>query len=382
VSGKINLRRTAAVARKESIQIVRDLRSLLIVVSMPAMLMLLMGYGISLDQKHVPVCFFDRDASQESRNLLNRFRSSEYFGFVTAAPSYAAIESEIDRGRCSLGLVIPNDFAERLRDGGDVAVEGIVDGTDDNTANVVFTYAEAVIADFSQSVQLNHLERAGLQTAAAGALTLEPRVWFNESLESRNFIVPGIVALVMAVIGAFLASLTIAREWERGTMEQLISTPVKPLEVTMGKLLPYFAIGAGDTAICILIAMFWFRVPMRGSWPALILASMMFLLTVLMLGFWISAATRSQLLASQFSLLATLLPSFLLSGFGFPLAQTPAVVRAMSYLVPARYYVSLLKNIFLKDAGIASQWQLLLALGLFAVLISFAAMRSFRKVLQ
>jgi len=377
----MNLRRIVALARKESIQILRDVRSLLIVVSMPAMLMLLMGYGISLDQKHVPVCFFDRGPSQESRDLLNRFRSSEYFGFVTAAPTFSAMVRAIDGGRCSLGLVIPNDFAERMREGGDVAVEGIVDATDDNTANLVYTYAESVIAGFSQSVQLNYLERAGLGNAT-GALALEPRVWFNESLESRNFIVPGVVALVMAVIGAFLASLTIAREWERGTMEQLISTPVTPLEVILGKLLPYFAVGMADTAICVVVAVCWFGVPMRGSWPALILASLMFLLTVLMLGFWISAATRSQLLASQFALLSTLLPSFLLSGFGFPITQTPAVVRAMSYLVPARYYVMLLKDIFLKGAGMASEWRPLLALGLFAVLISFVAMRSFRKTLE
>jgi ABC-2 type transport system permease protein len=340
-----------------------------------------MGYGISLDQKHVTVCFFDRDPSQESRDLLNRFRSSDYFGFVTAAPTFSAMVGSVDDGRCSLGLVIPNDFAERLREGGDVTVEGIVDGSDDNTANVVFTYAESVIAAFSQSIQLNYLERAGLKNAT-GAVALEPRVWFNESLESRNFIVPGVVALVMAIIGAFLASLTISREWERGTMEQLISTPVKPLEVTLGKLLPYFVIGMGDTAICMLVAMFWFGVPMRGSWLTLLLASIMFLLTVLILGFWISATTRSQLLSSQFSLLATLLPSFLLSGFAFPLTQTPAVVRAMSYLVPARYYVSLLKNIFLKGSGMVSEWQPLLGLALFAVLISFVAMHSFHKVLE
>jgi ABC-2 type transport system permease protein len=377
----MNLWRTVAIARKESIQILRDVRSLLIVFSMPAMLMLLMGYGISLDQKHVSVCFFDRDPSQESRNLLNRFRASQYFGLVTATSTYRTMVSAVDDGRCSLGLVIPHDFAERLRQGGDVAVEGIVDGTDDNTANVVFTYAESVIADFSQSVQLNYLEQNGFNTTTS-ALALEPRVWFNESLESRNFIVPGVVALVMAVIGAFLASLTIAREWERGTMEQLISTPVRSLEITVGKLLPYFAVGMGDTVICLLVVVFWFEVPMRGSWPTLILASMLFLLTVLMLGFWISAATRSQLLASQFSLVATLLPSFLLSGFGFPLAQTPTVVRGMSYLVPARYYVSLLKNIFLKGAGMASQWQPLAALGLFAVLISFMAIRSFDKILR
>jgi ABC-2 type transport system permease protein len=377
----MNVKRTTAIARKESIQILRDVRSLLIVVSMPAMLMLLMGYGISLDQKHVPVCFFDRDPSQESRDLLNRFRSSEYFGFVTAVATYKAMLNAIDNGRCSLGLVIPNDFADRMRQGGDVAVQGIVDGTDDNTANVVFTYAESVIADFSQSVKVEYLQRAGLK-GSEGGLALEPRVWFNESLESRKFIVPGVVALVMAVIGAFLASLTIAREWERGTMEQLISTPVRPLEITVGKLVPYFAVGMADTAICVLLAVFWFEVPMSGSWPTLILASMLFLLSVLMLGFWISAATRSQLLASQFSLLATLLPSFLLSGFGFPIMQTPAVVRALSYLVPARYYVSLLKNIFLKGAGMTSEWQPLVALGLFALLISFAAMRSFDKILR
>jgi ABC-2 type transport system permease protein len=377
----MNLGRMRAVARKESIQILRDVRSLLIVFSMPVMLMLLMGYGISLDQKHVPVCFFNMDPSKESRDLLNRFRSSEYFGFVTAVPTYQAMVAALDRGRCRLGLVIPHDFAERLHEGANVAVQGIVDGTDDNTANVIFTYAESVVGSFSQSLQVNYLEQTGFRDST-NALTLEPRVWFNESLESRKFIVPGVVALVMAVIGAFLASLTIAREWERGTMEQLISTPVQPLEITFGKLLPYFAIGMGDTAICLLVAVFWFGVPMRGSSATLILASVMFLLTVLMMGFWISAAARSQLLASQLSLLATLLPSFLLSGFGFPITQTPLIVRALSYLVPARYYVMLLKNIFLKGAGMASEWQPLLALGLFAVLLSSIAMRSFHKTLQ
>jgi ABC-2 type transport system permease protein len=377
----MNLRRMVAISRKEVIQILRDVPSLLIVVSMPVMLMLLMGYGISLDQKRVPVCSFDRDSSQSSRDLLDRFRSSEYFGVVTAASTYPELVAAIDDGRCSLGLVIPNDFAERLNQGVDVAVQGIVDGTDDNTANVVFTYGEAVIAGFSQSVQLDFLERAGLKYSAGG-IELEPRVWFNERLESRNFIVPGIVALVMAVIGAFLASLTVAREWERGTMEQLISTPVKPIEVTLGKLAPYFVIGIGDTAVCVLVAVFWFSVPMRGSVVTLAAGSTLFLLVVLMLGFWISATTRSQLLASQFSLLATLLPSFLLSGFAFPLMQTPLVVRAMSYVIPARYYVALLKSIFLKGSGLMSDWRPLLALALFAVLISSLAMRSVRKTLQ
>ena len=376
----MNLRRTVVIAHKEVIQILRDVRSLLIVVSMPAMLMLLMGYGISLDQKHVPVCFFDRDSSQPSRDLLDRFRSSEYFRVVSAVSTYRQLAATIDVGSCRLGLVIPNDFAERLHEGLDVPVQGVVDGTDDNTANVVFTYAEAVIGGFSQSVQLDFLRSASLR-GGAGGVVLEPRVWFNERLESRNFIVPGIVALVMAVIGAFLASLTVAREWERGTMEQLISTPVKPLEVALGKLTPYFAIGLADTAACVSMAVFWFGVPMRGSTVILVVGSTLFLLVVLMLGFWISATTKSQLLASQISLLVTLLPSFLLSGFAFPLMQTPIVVRAMSYAIPARYYVELLKSIFLKGSGLDSEWHPLLALALFAVVLGTLALGSVRKTL-
>jgi ABC-2 type transport system permease protein len=263
----------------------------------------------------------------------------------------------------------------------EVPVQGIVDGTDDNSANLVFTYAEAVIEAFSQSLQFDFLKSAGAG-GGSGGVVLEPRVWFNEQLESRNFIVPGIVALVMAMIGAFLASLTVAREWERGTMEQLISTPVKPLEIALGKLMPYFVIGMADTTACVAVAVCWFDVPMRGSMLILVAGSTLFLLVVLMLGFWISATTKSQLLASQISLLATLLPSFLLSGFAFPLMQTPLVVRAMSYAIPARYYVELLKSVFLKGPGLQSDWRPLLALALFAGLIGTVALGSVRKTLQ
>jgi len=377
----MSLNRLSAITRKEIIQIRRDPRSLLIVFLMPAMLMALMGYGISLDQKNVPVCVFDREGSQQSQDLLKHFQASIYFNVVMVNDDYASLVRAIDRGKCSLGLVIPNDFSEQLRNGGEVDVQGIVDATDDNTANLIFGYGEAVVAGYSNDVQLQYLSSNGFATMNA-PVSVQSRTWFNEDLDSSNFIVPGVVVLVMAVIGTFLTSLTVAREWERGTMEQLVSTPVTPLEVTIGKLIPYFALGFIDTIFCEAIAVFWFQVPFRGAFVMMFLASALFLAVVLLLGYWISAATKSQLAASQFSLVLTFLPAFLLSGFAFPIDQMPIAVQAITYLTPARYYLTLVKAIFLKGTGVAPLMPQMFALTLFATIVGRMALRSFRKVLE
>jgi ABC-2 type transport system permease protein len=373
--------RLLAMTRKEIIQIWRDPRSLLIVFLMPAMLMALMGYGINLDQKNVPLCVFDREGSQESQDLLKHFQASEYFRIVEVNDDYRSMTKAIERGTCSFGLVISNDFSEDLHKGGTVQVQGIVDATDDNTANLIFGYAEAVVAGFSNDVQVQYLRSNG-QLSANAPIAVQSRTWFNEDLDSSNFIVPGVVVLVMAVIGTFLTSLTMAREWERGTMEQLVSTPVTALEVTAGKLIPYFALGFADTAFCEAIAVFWFGVPFRGAAFMMFLASGLFLAVVLLLGHWISAATKSQLAASQFSLVLTFLPAFLLSGFAFPIDQMPIAVQAITYLSPARYYLTLVKAIFLKGVGLATLLPQLFALTLFATIVGRMALRSFRKVLD
>ncbi len=377
----MKLNRLLAITRKEIIQIRRDPRSLLIVFLMPAMLMALMGYGISLDQKNVPVCVFDREGSQESQDLLKRFQASAYFNVVMVNSDYPRLVRAIDEGSCSLGLVVPNDFSEQLHKGGTVDVQGIVDATDDNTANLIFGYADAVVAGYSNDVQLQYLRSNGLNAINA-PVSVESRAWFNEDLDSSNFIVPGVVVLVMAVIGTFLTALTVAREWERGTMEQLVSTPVTPLEVTIGKLIPYFALGFADTAFCEAIAVLWFQVPFRGAMVMMFFASALFLTVVLLLGYWISSATRSQLAASQFSLVLTFLPAFLLSGFAFPIDQMPIAVQAITYLTPARYYLTLVKAIFLKGIGLAPLLPQVFALSLFAAIVGWMALRSFRKVLQ
>jgi len=373
-------RRLMAVARKELIQIWRDSRSLGIVLVMPLAMMLLFGYGVNLDMKHIPVCVFDREGSRQSQDLLKRFQASDYFDVVRAVDNYPALAKAIDSGEARIGLVVPHDFSERLRTGETASVQAIVDATDDNTATLAVGYTDAVIRGYSQEVQLDWLRQQG-RPEPNPPISVDARTWFNEDLESKAFIVPGVLALVMSVIGAFLTSLTIAREWERGSMEQLISTPVKPLEIMLGKLAPYFVIGMLNTAVCAAIAIWWFEIPFRGSLATLFVSSALFLVVVLALGFFISVIGRSQLAASQIALTATFLPAFLLSGFLFSIEQMPAVIRALTHVIPARYFVTILKDVFLKGSSLALLKGELAALALFALALTLLATRSFKKKL-
>jgi ABC-2 type transport system permease protein len=379
----MNRGRVVAIARKEFIQVGRDPRSLLIALLMPIMQMGLLGYGVNLDAKHLPVYIFDRDGSQESQSLLKRFQASEYFEVRGTVERYGELIAAIDADRCRLGLVIPPDFSRRVQAAGGVEVQAIVDATDDNTANLAVGYAQAVIGGYSNDVQLRWIRRNGLpEQAAAPPLSIESRTWYNEDLESRNFIIPGIVALVMSLIGALLSSLTIAREWERGTMEQLVSTPVTAREIMVGKLVPYFVIGLVDAALCVGIGIGWFGVPFRGSLVTLFVATSLFLIVVLGVGYVISVAVRSQVGASQLAILVTLLPINMLSGFAFPIDQMPAPIRAVTYLVWGRYYVTILKAVFLKGSGLVALAGPMLAMLAYATVAAVLATRAFKKTLD
>jgi ABC-2 type transport system permease protein len=369
-----------AVARKEVVQILRDSRSLIIVLIMPVILVLLFGYGVNLDLKRLPVYVYDRDGSQQSQDLLKRFEASAYFNLVRVANGYPELARSLDDGSAKMGIVVPWDFSQRLRDGRPAQVQAIVDGSDDNTANVLIGYAQAVVQGYSSEIQLEWLQSRG-QPAQSATVSVETRTWYNEDLESSAFIVPGVLALVMSVIGAFLTSLTIAREWERGTMEQLISTPVTPLEIMLGKLAPYFIIGMFDVIVCALIAIYWFQVPFRGSFPTLLASSAMFMVVVLSLGFFISVIAKSQLAASQIALLVTFLPAFLLSGFLYSIEQMPLVLQWITRILPARYYVSVLKKIFLKGTPTALLYADLVPLAGFTLVLALLAIRAFHKKL-
>jgi ABC-2 type transport system permease protein len=376
----MNLRRTRAIARKEIIQVWRDPRSLMVVLLMPLMQMALLGYGVNLDIKHVTICTFDREGSQRSEALMKAFQASPYFDIVEAEHDYDSVKRAIDRGRCKMAIVIPPDFSEDLSASNSASVQAILDATDDNTANIALGYAQSVVGSFSGTVQVQRSQSLGQQPPAAPAVA-QYRVWFNEDLVSRDFIIPGVVALVLALVGSQLTSLTLSREWERGTMEVLVSTPVTRMELMTGKILPYFFIGLFDAALCLVIAVVWFEAPFRGTLTTLFLTTSLYLVVVLGLGYFISASIRSQVGASQIALVATMLPTTLLSGFAFPIDQMPPIIRGVTYLVPARYYFAILKGVFLKGSGLGDLIAPIALLALYAAIIALLATRAFRKTL-
>ena len=377
----MRLTRLLAVAHKEVLQIVRDARSLIIVVLMPAVLVLLFGYGVNLDLKGLPVYVLDQDGSQQSQDLLKHFQASEYFHLARVVTGYPELTRALDDGHAKMGLVIPWDFSQRLHDGRPVTVQALVDASDDNSANVLIGYSQAVVQGYSAQIQMDWLRARGFSIQPS-AMSVATRTWYNEDLESSAFIIPGVLALVMSVIGAFLTSLTIAREWERGTMEQLISTPVTAMEIMLGKLAPYFVLGMLDTVISATIAIYWFHVPFRGSWVTLMGASALFMVAVLSLGFLISVIAKNQFAACQIALLITFLPAFLLSGFLFSIEQMPIALQWITRILPARYYVSALKDIFLKGSPARMLSAELIPLAVFAFVLALVATRSFHKRLE
>jgi len=377
----VNARRILAIARKELIQVRRDPRSLAIALLLPVMQMFLLGYGISLDITNLPTCVYDQEASQHSQALLARFKASRYFRVVKSVRDYGSLRRAIDGGDCQLGIVVPWNFSQQLSALGKSSVQAIVDATNDNTATLAAGYAQSVVNAYAGDALEMRFTGTARQLGAPQPIAVDSRVWFNEDLASRDFIIPGLVAMIMALVGALLTSLTLSREWERGTMELLISTPVTSLELMAGKLLPYFAIGLADAAFCVALAVGWFGVPFRGQLATLFLTTLLFLAVVLGIGYAISAAIRSQIGASQVALLFTMLPTAMLSGFSFPIDQMPAVIRAITYVVYARYYVTIVKAVFLKGSGLAQLAFPILGLLIYAVVITFIAARAFRKSL-
>ncbi len=378
----MRLRRLKALAVKEVLQIWRDPRSLMIALMIPFTQMFLFGYGVNLDLKHIPICTFDREGSQQSQDLLKHFQASLYFSIVHNVKTYAELVAAIDRADCRAAIVVPPDFSQRLNDAGGASVQAILDGTDDNTANIAWGYASAVVSGYANDVALAALDRQGRTLQRFQPLAVQSRVWFNEDLESRNFIIPGLVAVIMALVGAQLTALTISREWERGTMELLVSTPVTSGEVMVGKLIPYLVLGWLDAAFCLLLAALWFEVPFRGAFAALFLTTTLYLAVVLSIGYLFSVLIRSQVGASQFALVVTLLPAMLLSGYVFPIDQMPPVIQKFTYLIYSRYYVTIIKAIFLKGAGIAELATPILFLVVYALAVVTLAARAFRKRLD
>ncbi len=376
----MRVRRVAAVARKEFLHVLRDFRSLGMALLIPVMMLLLFGFALTLDVNNVPMAVWDQSGTPRSRDFVSRFGGSRYFAVRMYVDNYRDLVRAIDQGRVMLGLVVPRDFAQQVNAGRDSAAQLIVDGTDSNTATIAIGYATIVAQVYAMELTDQQQQRRGgppLQIP----LDVRPRVWFNEDLESRNYIIPGLIAVLMMVISAMLTSLTVAREWERGTMEQLIATPIQVSELILGKLLPYFAIGLFDVLVAVLMGELVFRVPLRGNVALLFGTGSIFLVGALSMGMAISIVTKSQLLSSQVAMLATFLPSFLLSGFIFAISNMPKVIQVVTYVVPARYFIAILKGIYLKGVGLeilGGQVLLLIVYGV--VMLSLARIRLKKKL--
>ena len=361
-----------AMARKEWLQLRRDPRSMAMAFILPVLMLLFFGYAITWDVNDLDLVVLDQDRTARSRALVDAFQSSGYFTVVARLASYDDVDGAVGRGDAGSVLVIPRGFSEDLAAGRGAPVQLLLDGADANSATIALNYADAIVDRWSRDVVL-----AGRDAA----VPIEPRarVWYNPTLESRNMIVPGLIAVIMMTIAAMLTALTIAREWERGTMEQLASTPATKLEILLGKLVPYVGIGLADVAIIVVAGLLVFDVPFRGPVVVFVAQTFLFLVGALGLGMLISAAARSQFLATQIALIATLLPSMLLSGFLFEIEAMPPVLQGISFLVPARYFVVVARGIMLKGVGPGVLWIQSVFMIVFAVVGLGLATRAFKK---
>ncbi len=371
-SGKMRLR---GLIRKEFLQIVRDPSSIAIAFLMPLVLLLLFGYGVSLDSEHIPLALVVEQPSADTASFTAAFHKSRYFRPSLFLDTRAAEEAMM-AGRVNAVVVLRQDFARRLRQPDGAPIQLILNGVDANTAQIISGYVQGA---WGKWLEQTALERGqSLRTP----VRMEQRIWFNSELRSRNFLVPGLVAVIMTLIGALLTAMVMAREWERGTMEALLVTPLAMGEVILGKLIPYFILGMGGLALSVTMAIWLFDVPLRGSLWVLLAASALFLLTALGMGLLISTLTKSQFVAGQVAIIATFLPAFILSGFIFDINSMPGIVQTITHMVAARYYVAILQTLFL--AG--NEWSVILpnalALALLAVIFLGLTRKKARKRLE
>ena len=371
-------RRVKAVVRKEFYHLIRDFRSLYLAFVMPLILILLFGYALSLDVDNVETVVVDQDHTDASRDFVRALDASAYFHVGARLEDPRGVAEELDHGRAMLAVIIPPDWASDIRANRAAPLQILLDGSDPNFSNITRGYITSFTSAYDRKLLLEFLNRSG-------ASPIEPpveariRVWFNEDLESRNFIIPGIIAVIIMIAAAMLTSLVIAREYENGTMETLKSLPLTAAELLLGKAIPYFFIALTDVLIAVLMGQLLFGIVMKAGFWLMILASSVYILVALTLGLFISTATKSQLVANQGAILITFLPSMLLSNFVFPVSNMPKVLQAFTYVVPARYYIEILSGIYLKNLTFIQLWHDFLVLFIMCVLLAALNLKLLKK---
>lgn len=347
--------RVRAVARKEFYHLMRDVRSLFLAFVIPLVLILLFGYALSLDVEHIRTVVVDHDRTGTSRDLVERLDATIYFDVTARLPNVREAAAFLDEGRAAVALIVPPGWTARLQSDRESPLQFLLDGSDPNHAGLARSYILAFVGRENRELLLeflNHRGREAVRVPVEG----EIRVWFNEDLESRNFIIPGIIAIIIMIAGAILTSLVVAREYENGTMETIRTLPITAGEFILGKAIPYFLIGAVDVLVAVLMAQFLFGVVMKSSFWLMVLGSGIYLAVALSLGLLISVGTKSQLVANQLAILITYLPSLLLSNFVFPVENMPRLLQLVTRIVPATYYIDILNGLYLRKLGLDRLW--------------------------
>jgi len=366
------------VVKKEFIHLRRDPMALRLVIVAPIIQLILFGYAATHDVRNVPVAVFDGDRSAESRRLIEEIEHSYYFHLVETADDPRDIERRLQSGEAMIGVYIPRGFKRQILRGDPAQIGLYIDGTDSNTSGVASTYIMGIVRRHAAGVQIRQARAQGLIETAVPSVSVEPRVWYNMDLNSVNFMVPGVFGLILLVLTVVLGSLSIVRERETGTLEQLLVTPLKAWELLLGKLVPFALVAMLDAGVIFLLAIGWFHVPFRGSLALLVAMAVVFLVNNLGFGLLLSTISRTQ---QQVQLTAFLfvMPSVLLSGFFFPIANMPVPMQYVTYLIPLRYFLEIVRGIFLKGSGVGVLWPQMLALAAFAVAHFGAGLIAFRK---
>lgn len=377
---KRSLHVIAEIVRKEFYQLRHDPRMLLVSVMAPVLQVILLGYAATTDIKNSTMVVCDLDHTQESRDLVRDFTNSGYFIARYDVDSPTGVDEHIERAKANIGLVIPNGYGRDLLARTPASVQVILDGADANTANVLLGYATQIVSTRSGEILKRYATL--LRAARVGSIVPEPRVWFNPDLKSANYMVPGVVALVLMIITMTLTSLGIVKEKEIGTLEQLMVTPIRPLELILGKLVPFVLIGFVDMTIVLGLARYWFGVPMLGSVVLLFVLSALFILTTLGLGLFISTIAKSQQQAMLIAQFFFFMPFMFFSGFIVPIGNMPVWIQYISYLIPLRYFLEIVRGIFLKGTDAGELWPQALALAAFGVTILALSIMRFRKTLE
>ena len=368
--------------QKEFQQLRRDPKMIGINFFAPIFQLIILGYAASLDVRDIPTIVYDMDNSRTSREFATKFTESGYFSLTRYAGSYADVDRAIDTRDASIAVIIPYNFSDSLLSGDPVQVQVIADGSETNSATIGLNYASMIVEQYSQNIIIKKFEAVKGQWAKPATVDPEVRVWYNPELKSRNFMVPGVLALLLMVLTMILTSLAIVKEVEGGTMEQLIVTPIKPYQLVVGKLAPFFMIGIVDIILVLLVATLWFGVPLKGSVLVIFTLCMVFQMTTLGAGLFVSTVSRTQQQAMLTAVFFVILPMMFLSGFVFPIENMPALIQFFTYFIPLRYFFVIIRGVFLKGVGLRELWVESSALLGFGILILTMSILRFQKESQ